>query len=525
MNRRDFVLATTAASLAAATTATASTPGADLAATELSLADIEAGFASGRLTSVALTRAYLGRIEATNLRGPGLRAVLETNPGALQAAATLDAERKAGRLRGALHGVPVLIKDNVETADRMMTTAGSLALEGWYAPDDAPLVARLRAAGAVILGKTNMSEWANFRSTHSSSGWSGRGGQTRNPYALDRSPSRLEFRLGGGGRRQPVRHRRRHRDRRLDRQPGRRSTGSSASSRRSGLISRRGIIPISHSQDTAGPIARSVRDAALMLGVMCGLDPQDAASAACDGHFEGDYTRYLDRDGLRGARLGVARNFFADYAPMNRFLDRQVALLKGAGAVIVDPLDLTLPGAVGDAELQVLLYEFKADLNTWLTRLPATFPARDLAGLIRFDEAHASEEMPLFDQELLRMAEATQGLGEKAYLDARAACLAATRANGIDRLVADSKLDAIVALTSGPAWLIDAVNGDYDTGGCSSPAAIAGYPHVTVPAGLHAGLPVGLSFFGPAFSEGRLLRLASGFEAVAAARVAPHLQA
>lgn len=521
MNRREFVLATTTASLATAGS-TAAPP--TTAGGEQSLTDIASGFADGSLSSVELTRTYLARIAALNLRGPALRAVLEINPKALEIAAKLDDERRSGKLRGPLHGVPVLIKDNIETADRMMTTAGSLALDGWYAPEDAPLVARLRSAGAVILGKTNMSEWANFRSTHPVSGWSGRGGQARNPYKLSRTPSGSSSgsAIAVAANLCAV-------------AVGSETNGSIVSPASVngligikptvGLISRRGIIPISHSQDTAGPLARSVHDAAAMLGILCGLDAQDAASAACAGHFESDYVRYLDRDGLRGARIGIARNFFADNAPLNRFLDQQVAVLKRAGAIVVDPADLTLPDAVGNAELQVLLFEFKIDLNAWLSRLPKKFPVRDLAGLIRFNEAHAREELPLFDQELLRMAEATGGLEEKAYRDARQTCLAASRTDGIDKLVAAHQLDAIVALTAGPAGLIDSVNGDYDTGSCSSPAAIAGYPHITVPAGLHAALPVGLSFFGPAFTEGKLLRLASGFEAVSQVRIAPQFKA
>jgi amidase len=527
MNRRDFVLATTAASLAASGAARSASPAAPVAAhakaTELSVAGIEAAFAEDRLTSVQLTQAYLARIAALNQRGPNLRAVLETNPKALEIAAALDAERKAGNVRGPLHGVPILIKDNVETADHMMTTAGSLALEGWYAPQDAPLVGRLRAAGAVILGKTNMSEWANFRSTHSVSGWSGRGGQTRNPYALNRTPSgsssgsavAVAANLCAVA-------------------VGSETNGSIVSPASVnglvglkptvGLVSRRGMIPISHSQDTAGPLTRSVRDAAVMFGVMAGDDAQDPASAADAGHFESDYVRYLDNEGLRDARVGLARNFFADNAPMNRFLDQQVAVLKQAGAMIVDPADLPMDQATGDAELQVLLYEFKADLNAYLARLPANFPVHTLAELIRFNEAHAPSELPLFDQELLRQADAMGGLDAAGYRAARDTCLTAMRSKGIDRLVAEHQLDAIVTLTAGPAGLIDIVNGDYDTGGCSSPAAIAGYPHITVPAGLHAGLPVGLSFFGAAFSEGKLLRLASGFEHVTNGRVPPQFK-
>ena len=290
-----------------------------------------------------------------------------------------------------------------------------------------------------------------------------------------------------------------------------------------GLVSRAGIVPISHSQDTAGPLARSVRDAAVLLGVMSGADAADPASAAVGEHFESDYARYLDLDGLRGARLGVARRFFADNAPINRFLDTCVATLKGAGAVVVDPADMPMHDTVAAAEQEVLLYEFKADLNVYLARLPAGFPVRSLADLIRFNETHAGREMPWFDQELLRQSQAKGTLDEAAYQDARATCVAAMRSGGIDAVLHEHKLDAIVSLTSGPAWFIDPVNGDSDTGGCSSPAAVAGYPHITVPAGLYRGLPVGLSFFAGAYSEPKLLKLASGFEHTANARAAPRL--
>jgi amidase len=529
MDRREFLVAAAVAATAGAEPTTPSTANPPPRSPsdpmeELSLADIAAAFADGRWTSQQLTQAYLTRIERLDRHGPSLGAVIETNPHALEIAAGLDAERQTRGSRGPLHGVPILIKDNVETSDHMMSTAGSLALRGWYAPADAPLVARLRAAGAVILGKANLSEWANFRSSHSISGWSGRGGQCRNPYALDRtsSGSSSGSAVGVSANLCAI-------------AVGTETDGSIVSPASIngivglkptvGLVSRRGIAPISHSQDTAGPLTRSVRDAAVMLGVMAGLDAADAASAAVGDRFETDYVRYVDPNGLNGARVGIARKFFADNAPLNRFLDTCIETLKGAGAVIVDPADLPLHGSTGGPEQEVLLYEFKADLNAYLRRLPPTFPVRSLAALIRFNEAHPDTEMPLFDQELLRQAEAKGALTDKAYQDARAACLKATRSQGIDAVLAEHKLDAMVTLTSGPAWLIDPVNGDSDTGGCSSPAAIAGYPHLTVPAGLFRGLPIGLSFFGGAFSEPKLIKLGSGFEAAAHARTPPRFLA
>jgi amidase len=526
MHRRQFLAAAaTAAGGAIGGRSAADPPRAASESTqELSLADIAAGFADGRLTCKTLTESYLARIDRLDRRGPTLRALIEINPRALEAAAALDAERSSRGSRGALHGVPILIKDNIETSDHLMTTAGSLALEGWYAPQDAPLVARLRAAGALILGKTNLSEWANFRSTHSLSGWSGRGGQTRNPYALDRSPSgsssgsavAVAANLCAIA-------------------VGTETNGSIVSPASVngivglkptvGLISRRGITPISHSQDTAGPLARSVRDAAILLGAMSGPDSLDPASAAAGSRFENDYARYLDPDGLRGARLGIARRFFADNAPLNAFLDGCIEMLKRGGALIVDPADLPMHGATGAAETEVLLYEFKSDLNAYLRRLPFVFPVRSLPALIRFNEAHRQREMPLFEQELLYQAQSKGALTDKAYLEARELCLRATRSNGIDAVLAEHRLDALVSLTAGPAWLIDPVNGDADTGGCSSPAAIAGYPHISVPAGLFRGLPIGISFFGAAYSEPALIKLASGFESLAQARTPPRFPA
>ncbi len=521
MNRRNFLGATGA--LAAGWRATAS------AATDpdtnalITLDEASAAMKTGRLTALDLTQRYLARIDALDRRGPELRAVLEVNPRALEIAADLDRERRAQGPRGPLHGIPLLIKDNVETQDHMMTTAGSLALEGWYAPTDAPLVAQLRARGAVILGKTNLSEWANFRSTHSSSGWSGRGGQTRNPYALNRTPSGSSsgsaVAVAAGLCVAAV---------------GSETDGSIVSpgsingivglKPTVGLVSRRGIVPISHSQDTAGPLTRSVRDAAIVLSAIADPDAKDPASAA-RGRVESDYVRYLNVDGLRGARLGIARRFFADNAPLNSYLDRCASLLAQAGAILVDPADLPMHGDWVAPELEVLLYEFKADLNAYLTRIPAALPVHSLSELIRFNSEHSAREMALFDQELLRQADAKGDLNSAAYRKARETCLKATRTNGIDAVLAEHRLDAMVTLTSGPAWLIDPVNGDTDTGGCSSPAAIAGYPHITVPTGLYRGLPIGLSFFGAAWSEPTLLRLASGFEHIAQPRPTPQFAA
>jgi amidase len=521
VQRREFLSAAALGSICAVgARAESAAPSTVESSEELSLADIASAFSEGRLTSQQLTQMYLSRIERLDRRGPCLGALIEINPRALQAAARLDAEYTARGPRGPLHGVPILIKDNVETSDHLMTTAGSLALEGWYAPADAPLVARLRAAGVVILGKTNLSEWANFRSTHSSSGWSGRGGQTRNPYCTDRSPSGSSSgsAVAVAGNLCAI-------------AVGTETNGSIVSPASIngivglkptvGLVSRRGIAPISHSQDTAGPLTRSVRDAALLLGVMAGFDAADPASVAVGNRFENDYVRYIDAQGLRGAKLGIARKFFADNAPLNDFLNACIATLKLGGAVIVDPADLPLHGTTGGAELEVLLYEFKADINAYLQRLPPTFPVRSLAALIRFNEAHRDREMPQFDQELLRQAQAKGPLTDSSYIEARAACLKASRSNGIDAVIAEHRLDAIVTLTSGPAWLIDPINGDAETGGCSSPAAIAGYPHITVPAGLFRGLPIGLSFFAGAYTEPTLIKLASGFESIAHARTVP----
>jgi amidase len=527
MKRRAF-LATSIAAAASqtscqyvpATPATSSAIPADFELDEVSLFDIASGLQQGKWTSARLVQLYLGRIEAIDADGPRVGALIALNPDASAIAASLDRERKNGHLRGPLHGIPILLKDNIETRDPISTTAGSLALADWRAPQDAFVAARLRAAGAVILGKTNLSEWANFRSTHSTSAWSGRGGQTKCPYALDRNPSGSSSGSGAGTAAN------------LCAGAIGSETDGSVTSPSSinglagikptvGLVSRTGIIPISASQDTAGPMARTVRDVAILLSAMTGVDPQDSATAASQGKAASDYTRFLDANGLRGARLGIARKFFENNAPMDAFLNGCIDALKKAGAEVIDPADLATYGQMDAPEGEVLRYEFKDGLNRYLTRLPAASPARTLKDLIAFNEKNRDREMPFFAQELFIQAEAKGPLTEPAYLKARADCVRLSRQDGIDALLAKHKLDAIVTLTSGPACLIDHIAGDTDTGGCTTPAAVAGYPHITVPAGFYRGLPIGLSFFSTAWSEPTLFKLAYAWEQQMNARRKP----
>jgi amidase len=487
---------------------------------EVSLATLGDGLEQGKWTSARLVELYLRRINEIDRNGPRLGAVLALNPDAANIARQLDDERKAGHVRGPLHGIPILIKDNVETRDPMATTGGSLALADWRSPQDAFVAARLRAAGAVILGKANLSEWANFRSTHATSGWSGRGGQTKNPYALDRNPSGSSSGSGAGVAAN------------LCAGAIGSETDGSVTSPSSingicgikptvGLVSRSGIVPISASQDTAGPMARTVRDIAILLGAMTGVDGQDPATAASQGKAAVDYTRFLDPRGLRGARLGIARKFFANDAPLDAFLNGCVDGLKRAGAEVIDPADLATYGLMDGPEQTVLLYEFKDGINRYLTRLPAGSPARTLADLIAYDEKNRDREMPFFAQELFIQSESKGPLTDVAYVKARADCVRLARLEGIDALLAQYKLDAIVSLTSGPACFTDHVNGDRDTGGCTTPAAVAGYPHITVPAGFYSRLPIGLSFFGAAWSEPTLFKLAFGWEQLMNARKKP----
>ena len=477
---------------------------------EATFADLQKKMASGEETARSLVEKYLARIEAIDRDGPRLRSVLETNPDALSIAGALDAERKAKGPRGPLHGLPILIKDNIGTEDRMSTSAGSLALEGVPAPGEAFVARRLREAGAVILGKTNLSEWANFRSTHSSSGWSGRGGQCRNPYALDRSPSGSS---SGSGTAVAANL--------AAAAIGTETDGSIVSPSNNaglvgvkptiGLVSRHGIVPIAHSQDTAGPMARSVRDAAVLLAAIAEPDPADAATRRAP--FPVSALAALDPAAIRGARLGVVRKSLSgNNTATDRVFDSALDTLKRLGAVLVDPADIATIDDFGKSELEVLLYEFKADLNAYLATLPPSVPARSLAALLAFNEKNREREMPYFGQELFEKAEAKGPLTENPYLDALEADTAGARRKGIDATLAEHRLEALVSPTGGPAWLIDLVNGDGYGWGSSTVPAVAGYPHVTVPMGSVFGLPVGLSFFGTAWSEPKLLSYALAYE-------------
>jgi amidase len=529
MQRREFLLAAVGAAAAQAAcqyvpAAPSSSPPPEFELDEVSAAQLADGLARGKWTSAHLVELYLARINAIDTdkdrNGPHLGAVLALNPDAPAIARQLDQERKAGHLRGPLHGIPILVKDNIETRDPIATTAGSLALADWRPAQDAFVAARLRAAGAVILGKSNLSEWANYRSTHSTSGWSGVGGQTKNPYALDRNPSGSSSGSGAGA------------SANLCAAAIGSETDGSVTGPSSingicgikptvGLVSRSGIVPISASQDTAGPMARTVRDVAILLSAMTGVDAQDPASASSQGKFAADYTSFLDANGLRGARLGIARKFFENNADMDAFLNGCVAALKKAGAELIDPADLATHGQIETPEGAVLSYEFKDGINRYLTRLPPNAPARTLQDLIAFNEKNRDREMPYFAQELFLQSQARGPLTDLAYIKARADCVRLSRQDGIDALLARYKLDAIVTLTSGPACLTDHINGDQDTGGCTTPAAVAGYPHITVPAGFYDGLPIGLSFFSTAWTEPVLLRLAYAWEQQMNARRKP----
>jgi amidase len=478
---------------------------------ELGIAQLQAQMQRGELTARRLVRRYLRRIEALDRRGPTLRSVLEVNPDALDIAAALDRERKRQGPRGPLHGIPILVKDNIDTADRMTTTAGSLALEGWTPPTDAFLVGRLRAAGAVILGKTNLSEWANFRGSRSSSGWSGRGGQTLHPYALDRNPSGSS----SGSAVAPAAGL-------CAAAVGTETDGSIISPANVcgivglkptvGLISRSGIIPISHSQDTAGPMARTVADLAALLGALTGVDPEDTATAASRDHALTDYLRFLNPEGLRNARLGVARQLFKAHRHVEVLAEQALRDLKRAGATLIDLAEIPNLFGFGSTESEVLHYEFKADLNRYLARLPTGYP-RSLKELIAFNEREKEREMPYFGQETFLRAEAKGPLTDSTYVEALAKNHRLTRTEGLDVIFRQHRLDAVIAPTGGPGGMLDPIyGGSGGLGGLGGIAAVSGYPHLTVPAGYLFGLPVGLSFVGPAWSESRLIELGYAYE-------------
>ena len=510
--------------LAAAREVTAaSTPAAQVRPSELdevTIADLQAGMSSGKFSSRSLTEKYLARIEEIDRQGPTVNSVIEINPEAQAIAQSLDRERKDKKVRGPLHGIPVLIKDNIDTADKMQTTAGSLALLGSRPAKDSFVAQRLREAGAVILGKTNLSEWANIRSSHSSSGWSGRGGQTKNPYALDRNPCGSSSGSGAAVAANLCAA-----------AIGTETDGSVVCPSSAngivgikptlGLVSRVGVIPIAHSQDTAGPMTRTVWDAAILLGALAGVDPRDSATAASAGRVSPDYTKFLDPNGLKGSRIGVARKYFGFNDAVDHFMENVINQIKKQGAEIIDPADLESHGKFDDTELTVLLYELKADLNIYLASRGPEARVHSLKEVIEFNDHNAEKEMPYFGQDLFIKAETKGPLTSNEYLDALEANRRLSRREGIDGVMDKFHLDAILAPTGGPAWLTDLANGDHSSGGSSNAAAVAGYPNINVPAGFVFGMPIGISFFGRAWSEPTLLKIAYGFEQATKARKPP----
>jgi len=493
---------------------------------EATISDLAAAMADGSRSAEQITRLYLSRIADLDRQGPRLRSIIETNPDAVEIARYLDEERAAGGARGPLHGVPIVVKDNLDTADAMTTTAGSYALEGHVAAQDSHVVAKLRAAGAIILAKANLSEWANIRSMRSSSGWSGRGGQCGNAFAVDRNPCGSS---SGSGAAVSANF--------CAAAIGTETDGSVVcpSSINGvvglkptvGLVSRSGIIPIAHTQDTAGPMTRTVADAAAVLTAIVGPDPRDPMSAAASEYEGTDYTSFLDSDGLRGARIGVERGAFGSGPAVDARMEEALDVMRAAGATIVDPASQATRGQLGDPELQVLLYELQADLRAYLRDAGLPNGMGSLDDIIAFNRANAAREMPYFGQDLFEDAALLGGLETRAYLTAKETARRLSQEEGIDAVMDEHRLDAIVAPTTGPAWQIDLVRGDPPIAGASSPAAVAGYPSITVPNGYIFGLPVGILFYGRAWSEGVLLRIAYGYEQATkhrrAARLLPSL--
>lgn len=489
---------------------------------EATIAELQAAMEAGQVTSRQLVELYFERIEALDRQGPTLNSVLEVNPDALAIAQSLDEERAAGSLRGPLHGIPILLKDNIATADAMQTTAGSLALIGAKVPRDAFVAAKLREAGAVILGKANLSEWANFRSDHSSSGWSGRGGQVHNPCVLDRSPCgsssgsavAVAASLAAGS-------------------LGTETDGSILCPSAIngvvgikptvGLTSRAGVIPVSHTQDTVGPHTRTVADAAILLGAIVGVDARDSATQESSGKFHTDYTQFLDADALRGARIGIAREVYYGYnQKTDDIIQAAIEHMRECGAILIDPANISTAKQMqtSEAEYTVMLHDFKADLNAYLAELTET-SIHTLSDVIAFNKAHAVDEMPYFGQEVFERAEATTSLEAPEYLAALEETHRLSQQEGIDAVMDAHQLDALVMPTGSPSWCIDLVNGDHYTGSSSQPAAMAGYPAVSVPAGYVYDLPVGITFMGRAFSEPTLIKLAYAFEQATKARRVP----
>jgi amidase len=512
--RRQFLRATSAITVTAwlgenAMNATADAATLNIA--ETSVDALQAAMTSNKTTAQALVRAYLARIRQLDKNGPRLNAVIELNPDALEIAREMDRERKAGKVRSALHGIPVLIKDNIATADNMQTTAGSLALVGAKAPRDAFIVTRLREAGAVIIGKTNLSEWANFRSTRSTSGWSSRGGLTKNPHALDRNTSGSSSGSGAamaaGFAALTI---------------GTETDGSIVSPANAngivgfkptlGLVSRDGIVPIAHSQDTAGPMTQNVSDAAQLLTILAATDKRDSATTEANTRRL-DYTKHLKRDGLQGKRIGVVRSQFGGRNDLaSAVVEQSLAILRDGGATLIDLAELPNASKYGATEYEVLLTEFKADMAAYLAEFAPNLPIKSLADIIAFNEKNRDKVMPYFGQEHVTRANAKGDLTSKEYLDALANNHKFSREEGIDKALKENKLDALVAPTGSPAWLTDFIRGDNSGGGFSSPAAVAGYPHITVPAGFVQGLPCGISFVGTAWSEATLFEIAYAFE-------------
>ena len=487
---------------------------------EATIAELQEAMRSGRHTARSITQAYLERIQDVDKQGPSLNSIIELNPDALAMADNLDNERNTGHMRGPLHGIPILIKDNIDTADRMQTTAGSLALVGPPAPRDAYIVERLRESGAVILGKTNLSEWANIRSRHSTSGWSGRGGLTRNPFALDRNPSGSSSGSGAAASANLCAA-----------AIGTETDGSIISPASAcglvgikptvGLVSRSGIIPISHTQDTPGSMARTVADAATLLGALTGIDPRDDATNGSRGKSAPDYTAFLKVDALRGARVGVVRKYFGFSEALDKLMGDAIDAIKQAGATVIDPVEIATISQLGASEIIVLLFELKADLNRYLAERGLKDGPRTLADLIKFNDVNRATEMAYFGQDQFLAAQEKGPLTTKSYLDALTKNHTLAREQGIDAITKKFKLDALIAPTRGPAWLTDLINGDRSSGSCTTLPAVAGYPHITVPAGYVHGLPVGISFFGTAYSEPKLISLAYAFEQITKFRHAP----